>query len=252
MSTLFAVTLFVSALLLFWVQPLVGKMLLPLLGGTPAVWNTCLLFFQSALLAGYAYVFVSTRRLSNGAQALLHVALLVAAAAALPVAFVVAASGGDPTASPVKWLLKTLALAVGLPFFALSASAPLLQKWFSQTRAASASDPYFLYAASNAGSLAALLAFPALLEPNLTLGQQARAWSLAYLVLVALVIVCACAALVSRSKSHGEAAHDDAQACDETHATNRDGPERLSLRRRLRWTLLAFVPSSLVLGVTTY
>jgi hypothetical protein len=252
MSTLFAVTLFVSALLLFWVQPLVGKMLLPLLGGTPAVWNTCLLFFQSVLLAGYAYVLASTRRLSTRAQALLHVALLVAASAALPFAVVGAASESDPTASPVSWLLKSLLLTVGLPFFVLSASAPLLQRWFSQTRAASASDPYFLYAASNAGSLAALLAFPILLEPNLTLGQQARAWSLVYMALVVLVIACACAALISRSRSHGAAEHDDARAVDERHATKQVVTERLSLRRRLRWMLLAFVPSSLVLGVTTY
>lgn len=249
MSFLFAVTLFTSALLLFWIQPLVGKMLLPLLGGTPAVWNTCLLFFQSALLAGYAYVLASTRKLSTRAQALLHVALLVAAAAALPVA-VVGVTTGDPTASPVKWLLKTLLLTVGLPFFALSASAPLLQKWYSQTRAASASDPYFLYAASNAGSLAALLAFPVLLEPNLTLGQQARAWSFGYLALVVLVI--ACAALVSRAKSLDAATRDDVRVADETLATGQNVSEPLSLRRRLRWVLLAFVPSSLVLGVTTY
>ncbi|HZT58506.1 MAG TPA: fused MFS/spermidine synthase [Pyrinomonadaceae bacterium] len=251
MSKLFAVTLFLSALLLFWVQPLVGKMLLPLLGGTPSVWNTCLLFFQSALLAGYAYVLASTRKLSTRAQAVLHVALLVAAAAALPAAFVGAASN-DPTASPVAWLLKTLLLTVGLPFFALSASAPLLQKWYSQTRAASASDPYFLYAASNAGSLAALLAFPTLLEPNLTLGQQARAWSLGYLALVLLVVVCACAALGSLSHSLKDKARDDAQAVGETRATNRVVSERLTLGRRMRWVLLAFAPSSLVLGVTTY
>jgi hypothetical protein len=251
MALLFAVTLFASALLLFWVQPLVGKMLLPLLGGTPAVWNTCLLFFQSALLAGYAYVLASTRKLSARAQALLHVALLVAAAAALPVA-VAGVTTGDPTASPVAWLLKTLLLTVGLPFFALSASAPLLQKWYSQTRAASASDPYFLYAASNAGSLAALLAFPVLLEPNLTLGQQARAWSFGYLALVVLVIACACAALISRAKSLDAATRDGVQDAEETRATGQVVSEPPSLRRRLRWVLLAFVPSSLVLGVTTY
>src|SRR5947209_4259601 len=175
MPLLFAVTLFLSALLLFWVQPLAGKMVLPVLGGTPAVWNTCVLFFQGALLAGYAYVLASTRWLSTRAQVLLHVALLIAAVLSLPV-IIGAKLGDDPTASPVAWLLKTLLLTVGLPFFALSASAPLLQKWFSHTRAASASDPYFLYAASNAGSLIALLAFPVLLEPNLTLGQQGRAW----------------------------------------------------------------------------
>src|SRR5437763_2863742 len=119
MSLLFAVALFLSALLLFWVQPLAGKTVLPVLGGTPAVWNTCLLFFQGTLLAGYAYVLVSTRWLSTRAQVLLHAALLIAAALSLPVA-VGAKSGDDPTASPAAWLLKTLLLTVGLPFFALS------------------------------------------------------------------------------------------------------------------------------------
>src|SRR5947209_7062669 len=253
MALLFAVTLFLSALLLFWVQPLVGKMVLPVLGGTPAVWNTCMLFFQSALLAGYAYVLAVTRWLSQRAQVVLHVALLLAAARSLPVVVAGAPAGVVPTDSPVAWLLKTLLLSVGLPFFALSASAPLLQKWFSHTRAASASDPYFLYAASNAGSLLALLAFPILLEPNLTLGQQGRAWSLAYFALVALVVACAVFALRARSTSRDETTHDDTQAAtDAVRAAARVASKRLSFRRRLRWMLLAFVPSSLVLGVTTY
>ena len=168
MVLLFAATLFLSALLLFWVQPLVGKELLPLLGGTPAVWNTCMLFFQASLLAGYAYAHALTRWLSQRAQVLVHAALLLAAALSLPFALVGAGAGDAATAGPVTWLLKTLLAGVGLPFFALSASAPLLQKWFSRTRAASASDPYFLYAASNAGSLLALLGFPvpALLAPS--------------------------------------------------------------------------------------
>src|SRR5437868_3705271 len=194
MPLLFAVTLFLSALLLFWVQPLVGKMVLPVLGGTPAVWSTCMLFFQCALLGGYAYVLAVTRWLSQRAQVVLHVALLLAAALSLPVAVAGARAGVVPTDGPVAWLLKTLLLSVGLPFFALSASAPLLQKWFSQTRDASASDPYFLYAASNAGSLLALLGFPLLLEPNLALGGQGRAWAFAYFALVALVILCAASA----------------------------------------------------------
>src|SRR5438045_8540386 len=108
MALLFAVTLFLSALLLFWVQPLVGKMVLPVLGGTPAVWNTCVLFFQCALLAGYAYALAVTRWLSRRAQVVLHVALLLAAALPLPVAVAGAPSGVVPTDSPVAWLLKTL------------------------------------------------------------------------------------------------------------------------------------------------
>src|SRR5438067_3228620 len=258
MSLLFAAALFLSALLLFWVQPLAGKMVLPILGGTPAVWNTCMLFFQGVLLAGYAYVLASTRWLSSRAQVILHGALLVAAALSLPFAI------GEATANvahaadnPAAWLLKTLLLTTGPTFFVLSASAPLLQKWFSRTRSTAASDPYFLYAASNAGSLVALISFPLLLEPNLTLGQQSRAWSLAYLALVALVLASAIAALRTRD----ETTHDDARGATDERTAAEASDERttaevssgaLSFRRRARWVLLAFVPSSLVLGVTTY
>ena len=255
MSFLFAFTLFLSALLLFWVQPLVGKTVLPVLGGTPAVWNTCMLFFQCALLAGYAYVLASTRWLSRRAQVFLHVALLLAAVLSLPLAGGFAASGVGATDHPVAWLLKTLSLSVGLPFFALSASAPLLQKWFSQTRAASASDPYFLYAASNAGSLIALLGFPLLLEPGLTLGQQRRAWALAYFALLALVVACAAVALRARdatARDDAQDASDGATPATSSGATPEASSTHPTLRRRLRWVLLAFVPSSLVLGVTTY
>jgi len=133
MSLLFACALFVGAFLLFWVQPLVGKALLPLLGGTPAVWNTCMLFFQALLLAGYAYAHALTRWLSARAQMLLHGSLLLVAALALP--FAVGNGSGPPAgASPVLWLLKTLLLTAGPPFFVLSAGAPLLQKWYSRTR----------------------------------------------------------------------------------------------------------------------
>src|SRR5215208_4857986 len=192
MAFLFAAALFVSAFLLFWVQPLAGKMLLPLLGGTPAVWNTCMLFFQALLLAGYAYALALTRWLSALAQGVVHLALLASAALALPVALNAAAAGGVPEgASPEWWLLKTLLVTVGPPFFVLSASAPLLQGWFSRTRAESASDPYYLYAASNAGSFFALLGFPVLLEPALTLGQQSRAWAFAYGALFVIFAVCA-------------------------------------------------------------
>lgn len=255
MSTLFAVTLFLSAFLLFWVQPLVGKMVLPLLGGTPAVWNTCMLFFQGVLLAGYAYVLASTRWLSTRAQILLHAALLVAAALAFPIAISESAAGGHPEGgSPVGWLLTTLLLTTGLPFFALSASAPLLQKWFSRTSSASASDPYFLYAASNAGSLIALLGFPVLLEPNLALREQSRTLAFAYGALVALVLACAAVAWRSRSTTRpatGNAAEAETVLPTET-SPQEASSEHLTIRQRLRWTLLAFVPSSLVLGATTY
>jgi hypothetical protein len=243
MPLVFAAALFVSAFLLFWVQPLAGKMLLPLLGGTPAVWNTCMLFFQALLLAGYAYALALTRWLSGLAQAAVHIGLLAAAALALPVALNAAAAGGVPEgASPEWWLLRTLLVTVGPPFFVLSASAPLLQQWFSRTRAESASDPYYLYAASNAGSLFALLGFPLLLEPALTLGQQGRAWASAYGALV--IIFAACAVIVLRARKPA--------GKDEARAAASDTSEPPSVGRRLRWVLLAFVPSSLVLGVTTH
>src|SRR5215212_5854363 len=204
MAFVFAAALFVSAFLLFWVQPLAGKMLLPLLGGTPAVWNTCMLFFQALLLAGYAYALALTRWLSALAQGAVHLALLALAVLALPVALNAAAAGGVPEgASPEWWLLKTLLVTVGPPFFVLSASAPLLQGWFSRTRAESASDPYYLYAASNAGSLFALLGFPVLLEPALTLGQQSRAWASLYGAL--FLLFAACAAVAARAQKPGTA-----------------------------------------------
>jgi hypothetical protein len=243
MSLLFTCALFVGAFLLFWVQPLVGKALLPLLGGTPAVWNTCMLFFQASLLAGYAYAHALTRWLPARAQGLLHGALLLAAAVALP--FAAGGDEGPPAgASPLWWLLKRLTLTAGPPFFVLSAGAPLLQKWYSRTRARDAADPYFLYAASNAGSLCALLGFPVLLEPWLSLGRQSRAWAVLYVALALLVVACAAFALMRpRAASRDE----NVEVEDAAGAT-----ERVSMRRRLRWLVLAFVPSSLVLGVTTY
>ncbi|HEX8147801.1 MAG TPA: fused MFS/spermidine synthase [Pyrinomonadaceae bacterium] len=244
MPLVFAAALFVSAFLLFWVQPLAGKMLLPLLGGTPAVWNTCMLFFQALLLAGYAYALALTRWLSALAQGAVHLALLALAALALPVALNAAAAGGVPEGtSPEWWLLKTLLVTVGPPFFVLSASAPLLQGWFSRTRAESADDPYYLYAASNAGSLFALLGFPVLLEPALTLGQQSRAWAYAYGALLLLFAACAFLTLRRARKGAGTFAGKDSPPAPS---------DKLTVGRRLRWVLLAFVPSSLVLGVTTH
>jgi hypothetical protein len=260
MSLLFACALFVGAFLLFWVQPLVGKALLPLLGGTPAVWNTCMLFFQALLLAGYAYAHALTRWLPARAQALLHGALLLGAALALP--FAVGGGEGPPAgASPVWWLLKTLLLTAGPPFFVLSAGAPLLQKWYSRTRARDAADPYYLYAASNAGSLCALLGFPVLLEPRLTLGQQSRAWAFLYAALALLVVGCAAFALLRPRAAKTEdaaraekleAGEGKVEAGEAAAADAAFESGRISLRRRLRWLVLAFVPSSLVLGVTTY
>ncbi|HZB45318.1 MAG TPA: fused MFS/spermidine synthase, partial [Pyrinomonadaceae bacterium] len=258
MALLFTVTLLLSAFLLFWVQPLVGKLLLPLLGGTPAVWNTCMLFFQGMLLAGYAYVNALTR-LRQSRQVVVHAALLALAAFFFPIGISEATARGVPEGGiPALWLLGRLFLMVGLPFFAVSTSAPLLQKWFSRTRHASADDPYFLYAASNMGSFFALLGFPLLVEPNWTLGAQGRYWAWGYGVLALLILACAFAS--RRGGETAEASNTTGESVDGGDAGRKvdggaavgDEAEAVSWRRRLRWTLLAFVPSSLVLGVTTY
>lgn len=245
LALLFAATLFVSAFLLFWIEPLIAKMLLPLLGGTPAVWNTCLLFFQVILLAGYAYVLAITKWLGLRQQAALHLLLLLLATSSLPIGISATAAASVPAqGDPVFWLLGSLLRILGLPFFVISATAPLLQKWFSATRHPSARDPYFLYAASNAGSLIALVGFPLLLEPNLRLPQQSGLWAGLYGVLALLIIVCA--------RAVWQANASEAQAGAETLDEAEGRIERVTFQRRVRWTLLAFVPSSLVLGVTTY
>src|SRR5258705_7813049 len=192
LTPVFAISLFTSAALLFWVQPLVARMLLPLLGGSPSVWNTCMLFFQALLLAGYAYVLVLSRFLSLRSQALLHCALLVSAGAVLPFALSSRTLSSLPTqTSPMIWLLGALLVTVGPPFLLLSATAPLLQRWFSHSTHRSSQDPYFLYAVSNAGSMLALLAFPFLLEPSLAIRTQSTIWALGYVVLCGLIMFCA-------------------------------------------------------------
>ncbi|HEX8455810.1 MAG TPA: fused MFS/spermidine synthase [Pyrinomonadaceae bacterium] len=277
LTTLYAATLFVSASLLFWVQPMLAKMLLPLLGGTPAVWNTCMLFFQAMLLAGYAYALLLSKWLSVRAQIVVHAVVLLSAALAFPILISESAARSVPReGNPAGWLLWSLLTSVGLPFFAVSANSPLLQKWFAETREESSRDPYFLYAASNAGSLLALLSYPLVVEPRLALGAQSRLWSLGYALLSALIAACAFALLQRRRQANRQAhaaPNDDAQtkaagnfmhAETESVADHGDAQlerasdygdaqlETLSWRRRVRWVALAFVPSSLMLGVTTY
>jgi len=162
MLALFTLTVLVSATLLFLVQPMFARMVLPLLGGSPAVWNTALVFYQVTLLAGYAYAHLLTGRLRPRVQAAIHVVLLLAAFAVLPIA--VPRGWMPPTdTSPVGWMLALLAVGVGLPFFVVSTTGPLIQRWFSAGTHPTARDPYFLYAASNAGSMAGLLSYPLLI-----------------------------------------------------------------------------------------
>jgi hypothetical protein len=237
---LFAITLFVSALLLFWVQPMFSRMVLPTLGGSPAVWNTAMVFFQTALLAGYLYAHLISRWLGLRRQVALHLAFLTVAALTLPIA--IGPGWTPPTeGTPVFWLIALLAWCVGLPFLVVSATAPLLQKWFAASGHPAAHDPYFLYGASNLGSMLALLGYPLLLEPLLTLDRQNQAWAFGYAGLALLVATCGLA--VWRRPSGG-AASDRSPTALAGHA--------IGWRQRLHWLALAFAPSSLLLAVTAY
>jgi len=246
----FTATLFLGAALLFAVQPMVAKMILPLLGGAPATWITSMLFFQSALLAGYAYAHWSTQWLGPRRQAVGHTVLAVASLLALPIAI---PHGWAPrtSGSPVPWLLLLLVVAVGVPFFVASSTGPLLQGWFTSTSHASAQDPYFLYRASNLGSVLALLAYPALLEPRLRLSDQARWWGVAYVVLVVLTGVCAVARWRTPVAVPVAEPSRRPQPAEAGEVTGEVAP-RLSVARRCRWVALAFVPSSFMLAVTTH
>jgi SAM-dependent methyltransferase len=243
LTLLFALTMFVGSALLFSVQPMVAKMILPLLGGSPEVWNTCMVFYQAVLLAGYAYAHLATARLGARTQSALHVALLLLPLPLLPLAVPEwAARSLSPTADPTPWLLGVLLTTVGLPFFVVSTTAPLLQRWFAATGHHAAGDPYFLYGASNLGSMLALLAYPLAIEPSLPLGRQCKLWAAGYGLLAALTV--ACAATVWRTRGAiAPGGRDESGGAD---------PARPGPRRWLEWGALAFVPSSLMLGVTTY
>ncbi|MBN9518000.1 fused MFS/spermidine synthase [bacterium] len=254
LPALFAVTLFVGAALLFLVQPLAGKLLLPLVGGTPGVWNACMVFFQVLLLAGYLYAHRSVTRLGVRRQAGFHLGLLVIVLLAFQVAVT---SGGSPVPVfgtlvpddsdyPIAGVVALLAAAVGVPFFVLATTSPLLQRWFAATGHRTAHDPYFLYAASNAGSLLGLLAYPLVIEPNVTVADQRWGWAVGVAVYLGLVLCCALVVIRcgARSAEYGVRSEEPlpVPAPRTPH----------SALRTLRWVALAAIPSSLLLGVTTH
>ncbi len=248
---LFGATLFLSAFLLFLLEPMIAKMVLPVLGGTPMVWNTCVLFFQITLLAGYAYAHGASQRLAPKQHGLVYSMILVLPILVLP--FSLRGAANPPAqGNPVPWLLGVLVQSIGLPFFALSTSASLLQKMFSKTGHRAARDPYFLYAASNAGSLLALLAFPSLVEPSLALGPQTRFWAFGYVAFAAMAL--GCLAVASRVESSEESTVRDLPDTAATDAVgNAAEPlSTISWAQRARWTILALIPSSLMLAVTSY
>ena len=299
--SVFAAAIFLNAALLFSVQPLFTKMVLPLLGGSPAVWNTCLLFFQTLLLGGYLYAHVTSKWLSPRTQATLHIGLLIVAVFVLPIHVPESWSNPPGTALPIGWLLGLLTVSLGLPFFLLSAGAPMMQRWFAATRHSAAQNPYFLYAASNLGSFAALLAYPFLIEPRMRISEQSVTWLEFYYALLVLIATCGIVAIVFRrttapvttivdpSPPEAPPVEQTVPASDplvqdaEGIHLKRRGALRGSMRFlieenpsvirrflqgrdapilepiivpdrnwRLRWVLLSFAPSSLLIGTTTY
>jgi hypothetical protein len=242
---LFASALLLNALLIFWVQPMFAKMVLPLLGGSPSVWTTCMLFFQAALLAGYAYGHAGIQALGIRRHALVHSVIVWLPLLLLPIG--VDQSTAAATGEPITWLLQTMGSSVGLPFVVLASTAPLLQRWYSSLDKRSAADPYWLYSASNVGSFVALLAFPILFEPMIPLGRQTAIWKVAYAIVAALMT--ACAVSVLRASSSADAQHHTES--DSQSAPPLTAPP-LTAGTRLRWLALSFAPSTLMLGVTTY
>lgn len=237
---LFALAIFTSASLVFVVQPMVAKLVLPMLGGSPSVWNTSMVFFQAALLVGYGYAHLLQRVSSLRAQVGVHLALLLTAALFLPLSVSGVLGEPDP-ARPSLWLLATLALSIGAPFAVLSATAPLLQAWYARVRAghADGKNPYVLYAASNLGSFLALLAYPVILEPLLSLSAQRSGWTGGYAVFVLMVITLAVVVWRRRADTTAEPAP-------------LASTPPIAWREKLILVLLAAAPSSLMLGVTTH
>src|SRR5579863_3136935 len=234
----YTAAIFVSALLLFSVQPLFTKMVLPRLGGSPAVWSVAMVFFQSLLLAGYLYAHFLTRIKSRVIPILVHLLLLLVAFAALPLA-IAARWGEPPTSGYALWLLGLFVASIGLPFFALAAYNPLLQAWFVRTGHPDGADPYFLYASSNIGSFLALLSYPLVLEPIFSLRTQNLIWTGGYGLLI--VLIGACGFLLWRSPALSPA----------TLAAESNAPAP-SFALRARWVFLAAVPSGLLIAVTAH
>ena len=229
---LFVLTILVGSFLLFQVQPMVARMVLPKLGGAPAVWNSAMLVYQALLLAGYAYAHW-LGRFAVRRQAAIHLALLLAAALWLPIG--IATIAPPAPGQEALWVPLLLVASIGPVFFAVSAQAPLMQRWFAAD--SRAGDPYYLYAASNLGSFAGLISYPALVEPNMPLAVQSWGWTGGYALLVLLV------AAAAGARRRGAAV---------TGTADMDDAPRPSGRRQLHWLAIAAVPSGLMLSTTTH
>ena len=235
---IYTASIFLSAALLFAVQPMFTKMVLPRLGGSPSVWSVAMVFFQGVLLLGYGYADILTRFVRGPLVLLIHLAVMLGGAIFLPVA--IAKGWGSPPADREQlFLLGLFSVSIGFPFFALSANGPLLQAWFARSGLGQAENPYFLYAASNIGSLLALFAYPFVAEPFSTLSLQSSIWRFGYYLLIALLALCGSLVFFRRE---GEAVLPRAQS---TEAAPVSG-------RMAYWVALAFVPSALMIAATTH
>lgn len=246
---LFTVAIFTSASLLFVVQPMVGKLLLPKLGGAPAVWNTCMLFFQATLLAGYFCAHLMTRYLPLRSQVLLFVSGLALALSRLPLSV-------DPRsidallngADPNFWLLSVLISRVAPVFLMLSITSPLLQNWFARTGHPRGHDPYFLYSASNIGSILSLVLYPFLFEVSWGVNEQSRGWMWGFLAFIGVAALCGFVSCAGAARRRGLSSVNHPAEPAVASANSRP----ITWARRGYWVILSLIPSSLMLGVTTY
>jgi SAM-dependent methyltransferase len=237
--TTFIAAIFLSAALLFAVQPMFTKMVLPQLGGAAAVWSVAMVFFQTTLLAGYVYAHLLTRLAPGRTSIIIHLVVMLVACFFLPL-HIATGWGPAPSQGEAFWLLGLFAISIGLPFFALAANGPLLQAWFVRTDHPAAKDPYFLYAASNAGSFLALISYPVAVEPFVRLSTQGWLWTVGFYSLILLIV--GCGALMLRSPGQMSAAPDDAVAAAAPPAWGQIG----------WWVFLAGVPSGLLIAVTAH
>jgi hypothetical protein len=236
MLVVFAAAILVSAALLFAVEPMFTKMVLPRLGGAASVWSVAMVFFQTMLFAGYVYAHLLTRFAPGRASVVIHLAVMVIAWFVLPL-HIATGWGRPPSVGEAFWLLGLFTVSIGLPFFALAANAPLLQAWFIRTDHWAAKDPYFLYAASNAGSFLALISYPLVVEPFMRLSDQTWAWTLGFYALI--LLIAACGVLLLRSSNR----LPDVGAAKAAPPTWRDVAF---------WVALTAVPSGLLIAVTAH
>jgi hypothetical protein len=238
----FTSTTFLSALLLFAIQPMFAKTVLPVLGGSPSVWSVSVFFFQAALLAGYLYAHLLINKAPAHLTGLIHLGVCVLAFVSLPIGMV-GWMGDPPPGDPYLWQLGMFAASIGLPFMAVSANAPLLQAWFARSGHPSARDPYFMYAASNLGSLIALLGYPIILEPMFGLSELTNLWAYGYAALV--LAIGGSFFLMRGAQAHG--VPETVPAPVQNAATPSAAP---TLGNRLVWIALAFVPAALMTAFT--